>query len=69
MNADGHGIGGRGFMVSGSEDRRLRLWDLVNVDRTAVLSGLEVDSDRPTYRYVLVFSVVLCHPADQGHAL
>ena len=69
MNADGHGVGGRGFMVSGSEDRRLRLWDLGNVDRTAVLSGLEVESDRPTYRYVLMISVVLRHPADRGHAL
>ncbi|KAI0050276.1 ARM repeat-containing protein [Auriscalpium vulgare] len=49
LNADGQSTGGRGFMVSGSEDRKLRLWDLARVDRTTVLSGMESEGDRPTY--------------------
>ncbi|KAF7319485.1 hypothetical protein HMN09_00287300 [Mycena chlorophos] len=48
--ADGvHGHGRRGFMVSGSEDRRLRLWDLSKPERTSVLSGLDSEAERPTY--------------------
>lgn len=42
----------RGFMVSGSEDRRIRLWDLVKVDRTTVLVSPEPEHDKPVYRYV-----------------
>ncbi|KAF8635725.1 hypothetical protein AX15_000341 [Amanita polypyramis BW_CC] len=40
---------GRGFMVTGSEDRRIRLWDLSRLERTSVLSGLETEHERPTY--------------------
>lgn len=47
--AEGHAPGGRGFMISGSEDRRLRLWDLGKVERTTVLSGIEIESEKPTY--------------------
>ncbi|KAJ7057004.1 hypothetical protein C8F01DRAFT_1153032 [Mycena amicta] len=43
------GHGRRGFMVSGSEDRKLRLWDLSKLERTAVLSGLESEAERPIY--------------------
>ncbi|KAF8653642.1 hypothetical protein AX16_003794 [Volvariella volvacea WC 439] len=51
----GSGAGGssrhpaRGFVVTGSDDRKLRLWDIGRVERTAVLSGLESDQDRPSY--------------------
>lgn len=41
----------RGFMVTGSEDRKLRLWDLGRLESTAVLSGVEPDQDRPSYRF------------------
>ncbi|KDQ50203.1 hypothetical protein JAAARDRAFT_165024 [Jaapia argillacea MUCL 33604] len=41
--------GSRGFMLSGSEDRKIRLWDLGGVERTTVLSGLEPEADKPTY--------------------
>lgn len=41
---------GRGFMISGSEDRRVRLWDLNRLERTAILSGPESELDKPTYR-------------------
>ncbi|EGO26710.1 hypothetical protein SERLADRAFT_355396 [Serpula lacrymans var. lacrymans S7.9] len=40
---------GRGFMVSGSEDRRIRLWDLTKLERTSVLVGLDSGHDRPSY--------------------
>lgn len=43
-----------GFMVTGSEDRRIRLWDLGRLERTVVLSGLESESDKPSFRYVYV---------------
>lgn len=43
---------GRGFMVSGSDDRKIRLWDMGRLERTAVLSGLESEHERPSYRCI-----------------
>ncbi|KAJ7835392.1 hypothetical protein B0H14DRAFT_2796790 [Mycena olivaceomarginata] len=43
------GHGRRGFMVTGSEDRKLRLWDLSRLERTTVLSGLESEHERPSF--------------------
>lgn len=40
----------RGFMVTGSEDRRIRLWDLNKLERTSVVAGPESEHDRPSYR-------------------
>lgn len=40
----------RGFVLTGSEDRRVRFWDLGKIERSGVLSGLESEVDRPTYR-------------------
>lgn len=48
--ADGRTSGGRGFMLSGSDDRKLRLWDLARVERSAVLSGAEMEAEKPGYR-------------------
>ncbi|KIJ16339.1 hypothetical protein PAXINDRAFT_132235 [Paxillus involutus ATCC 200175] len=42
----------RGFIVSGSEDRRIRLWDLSRLERTSVLVGAEPEYDRPSYSTV-----------------
>ena len=42
----------RGFIVSGSEDRRIRLWDLSKLERTTVLVSPEAERDKPAYRYV-----------------
>ena len=42
----------RGFIVSGSEDRRIRLWDLSKLERTTVLVSPEAERDKPVYRYV-----------------
>lgn len=41
---------GRGFMLCGSEDRRIRLWDLGKPERSAVLSGPDADTEKPVYR-------------------
>ncbi|RDB23837.1 Serine/threonine-protein kinase ppk19 [Hypsizygus marmoreus] len=41
---------GRGYMVTGSEDRKIRLWDLGRLERTTVLSGLESETEKPTYQ-------------------
>ncbi|KAI0634092.1 hypothetical protein C8Q77DRAFT_1109727 [Trametes polyzona] len=40
---------GRGFLITGSEDCKLRFWDLGRPERSVVLSGLEVDNEKPTY--------------------
>ena len=53
LNSEGHSTGGRGFMVSGSEDRKLTLWDLSKVERTTILSGAELDREKPSYRCFL----------------
>ncbi|KAG8916382.1 Serine/threonine-protein kinase [Tulasnella sp. 417] len=39
-----------GFLLTGSEDRKIRLWDLSRVDRSIVVSGLEMESDKPSFR-------------------
>ena len=54
LNSAWHSAGGRGYMVSGSEDRKLTLWDLSKVERTTILSGAELDNDKPSYRCVLL---------------
>lgn len=51
LNSDGHSTGGRGYMVSGSADRKLMLWDIGKVERTTILSGAELESEKPNYRY------------------
>ena len=43
----------RGFMITGSEDKMIRLWDLSKLERTSILSGLEEEHERPTYRCVI----------------
>ncbi|KAI6038614.1 hypothetical protein EDC04DRAFT_2896147 [Pisolithus marmoratus] len=42
----------RGFMLSGSEDRRIRLWDLSKLERTTVLVSPEDEPDKPVYSAV-----------------
>lgn len=54
LNSAWHSAGGRGYMVSGSEDRKLTLWDLSKVERTTILSGAELENDKPSYRCVLL---------------
>ncbi|KAI0267262.1 hypothetical protein BC834DRAFT_870444 [Gloeopeniophorella convolvens] len=49
LNSEGYSTGGRGFMVSGSEDRKLMLWDLGKVERTTILSGVELEHEKPIY--------------------
>ncbi|CDO75088.1 hypothetical protein BN946_scf185010.g13 [Trametes cinnabarina] len=42
----------RGFLITGSEDCRLRLWDLSRPERSVVLSGPEADHEKPVYSVV-----------------
>ena len=42
----------RGFMLSGSEDRKMRVWDLEKPDRTAILTGADAEQESPKYRWV-----------------
>jgi phosphoinositide-3-kinase regulatory subunit 4 len=41
---------GKGFMITGSEDRKIRFWDMGKIERTSVLSGLESEQERPSHR-------------------
>ena len=42
----------RGFMITASEDKKIRLWDFAKLERTSILSGLEEEHERPAYRCV-----------------
>ncbi|KAI0701928.1 hypothetical protein BC835DRAFT_1321753 [Cytidiella melzeri] len=39
----------RGFLLCGSEDRKIRLWDLGKVERSVVLSSPDEEGEKPTY--------------------
>ncbi|KAJ3716433.1 hypothetical protein C8R42DRAFT_697915 [Lentinula raphanica] len=41
----------RGFMITGSEDRKIRLWDLGKIERSTLLCGTETDTERPSYSF------------------
>ena len=43
---------GKGFLITGSEDCKLRYWDLGRPERSVILSGVEVESDKPTFKCV-----------------
>ncbi|GAA5899743.1 hypothetical protein JCM5296_004211 [Sporobolomyces johnsonii] len=38
-----------GFLLTGGEDRKLRFWDLGRAGRSAVVSGLEIDEEVPSF--------------------
>ncbi|KAF9259304.1 ARM repeat-containing protein [Marasmius fiardii PR-910] len=42
----------KGFMITGSDDRRIRLWDLAKIERSFVVCGPEGGNERPTYSSV-----------------
>lgn len=49
------GSGRGGFMITASEDRKIRLWDLGKIERSTLLCGVEMETGnekKPTYRYV-----------------
>jgi len=60
----------RGFMITGSEDRKIRLWDLSTLPRTSILSGVEADYERPSYNSIATGKAA-CHvetwPAASGN--
>lgn len=38
-----------GYLITGGEDRKVRYWDLSKSERSAVVSGLDIDDERPVY--------------------
>lgn len=44
--------GETGYLITGGEDRKLRFWDMGRGDRSTVISGLEMDEERPVYTFV-----------------
>ncbi|KZT00186.1 ARM repeat-containing protein [Laetiporus sulphureus 93-53] len=66
---------GRGFLLIGSEDRRARYLDLARVERSMVLTGLEVETEKPTYSTIratsgtaLALVETWVAPANSGHS-
>ena len=52
---------GRGFVVTGSEDAKIRLWDLGKFEKSTVLSGTESDLEKPSYGFAFsTISLALC---------
>lgn len=49
----------RGFILTGSEDRKLRLWHLGRIESSMLISGGDPERPSPTFR-----SVYLQHPQD-----
>ena len=49
MNSSSRSVS-RGFVVSGSEDRKIRLWDLGNLERSFVFGGVESEEEKPSFR-------------------
>lgn len=41
----------RGFMIAGSEDRKIRMFDLAKPERSVVLSGAQPETEKVAYRY------------------
>lgn len=39
----------KGYLITGGEDRKVRFWDLGRTERSAVVSGLEMDDERPVF--------------------
>lgn len=46
-----------GFMLCGSEDRKIRLWDLGRPEKSTVLSGMQPDQEQPSYRCVHFYAM------------
>ncbi|KAH8808870.1 hypothetical protein F5884DRAFT_834380 [Xylogone sp. PMI_703] len=40
-----------GFIITGGSDKKIRFWDLANIERSMIVSGLEVDEPKPTYTF------------------
>jgi phosphoinositide-3-kinase regulatory subunit 4 len=41
---------GGGFILTGSEDRKIRLWDLSNMERSVILTGFEIVNENISFR-------------------
>jgi phosphoinositide-3-kinase regulatory subunit 4 len=48
----GGSTGGSGYLLTGSEDRKLRYWDLGAIERSCVVSDPDLDEEKPVYRSV-----------------
>ncbi|ORY82386.1 Other/VPS15 protein kinase [Leucosporidium creatinivorum] len=49
---DAGGVDGKkevGYLITGGEDRKLRFWDLGRASKSAVVSGLDIDDEAPTF--------------------
>ena len=57
---EGDSKGETGYLITGGEDRKLRFWDMGRGDRSCVISGLEMDEDKPVYTSVFSRASLRC---------
>lgn len=38
-----------GYLMTGGEDRKVRFWDLDQIDKSTIVSGLDLEDDRPVF--------------------
>ncbi|KAI5479132.1 hypothetical protein MNV49_003992, partial [Pseudohyphozyma bogoriensis] len=47
--AEAESTRGVGYLITAGEDRKVRFWDLDRVDRSMIVSGLDLEEDRPGF--------------------
>mgnify|MGYP001576327366 FL=1 len=38
-----------GYLMTGGEDRKVRFWDLEQIEKSTIVSGLDLEDDRPVF--------------------
>ncbi|KAG8960407.1 Serine/threonine-protein kinase [Tulasnella sp. 419] len=49
-NSSATGSGRGGFLITGSEDKKIRFWDLGRIEKSTVVSGLEIVNEKPVFK-------------------
>ena len=57
-----------GFFLTGGADRKVRFWDLSRVENSDVISGLDVDENRPVYVSNQIGGTLAMHVEQSGDA-
>ena len=46
-----------GYLMTGGEDRKVRFWDLDQIEKSTIVSGLDLEEERPVFTYALHLSL------------
>lgn len=44
-----------GYLMTGGEDRKVRFWDLESIEKSTIVSGLDLEDDRPLFTCAIFF--------------